>query len=118
MGEIETLSRCILLLQFLSNPTQPSSCPSLRVAGQYLFISRNPDHGLGPDDIQIGIVELLQCDGRITVAIQSITHHTGSMQLPRKLECVFVCDVISFSKMHAEFLFCFNFCYSGENLFG
>jgi hypothetical protein len=43
-----------------------------------LFITRNPDHGFSSDDIQIGIVELLQCDGRIMVAMQSITHHTSS----------------------------------------
>jgi len=34
-------------------------------SGQYLFISRNADHGLGySNDLEIGVLELLQCSDR------------------------------------------------------
>lgn len=55
------------------NPTQQTPQTSLTHScrpGQYLFISRNPDHGYSDGHgLEIGVLQLLQCDNRVQVRV-------------------------------------------------
>ena len=54
-----------------SHATNTANCMTQSCRpGQYLFISRNPDHGYSDGHgLEIGVLQLLQCDNRVQVRV-------------------------------------------------